>query len=93
MELLCLLSCEPKFRPMTLLAQDLQMPVKRGRYHAGTTLGDLIIELNRRQFLVVTRNAHGDIGMSAAVRKEAWGRAEVGAANYWAAVHGNDTED
>lgn len=93
MELLCLLSCEPNFRPMTLLARDLNVPVKRGRYHAGTTIGDLIIELARRQFVVVTRNAHGDVGMVAAVRKEAWGRAKIGAANYWADVHGKDGKD
>ena len=89
MELLCLLACEPNFMPMTLLGRDLDLPVKRGRYHAGTTVGDLVIDLNRREFSVVTKNAHGDLGMVAAVRKEAWARSQVGVANYRAAVHGD----
>jgi hypothetical protein len=93
MELLCLLGREPHFTPMTTLARDLDLPVKRGRYHGGTTVGDLVIELNRRGFAVVTKNGHGDVGMVASVTKEAWVRAKIGASNYWAAVHGSDNQE
>ncbi len=89
MDALTMLCVEPCFVPLTLLARDLGMPVKRGRYHDGPTVGDLLDELTQRGLTVVTRNARGEKGMVAAIAKEAWGRAQVAAENYWAATCGN----
>ncbi|MDZ4250329.1 MAG: hypothetical protein U0990_09600 [Candidatus Nanopelagicales bacterium] len=89
MECLATLSVEPTYLRLGDIAADLGLPAKRGQHHHGRTVGDLIGELRRRGFSIVTRYSR-TVGTVAAIERTSWAAARVAAANYWACVHGED---